>query len=67
MVADMCALGWEVGGEAWRWRRRLWMWEEEMLEECRQLLDDVIVQANTLDRWQWDPNTHDGYIVCGAY
>ena len=43
------------------------MWEEEMLEECRQILDGVIVQANTLDRWQWDPDFHDGYTVRGAY
>jgi len=38
LVADMFVLGWEEGGEAWCWRRRLWTWEEEMLEECRQLL-----------------------------
>jgi len=43
------------------------MWEEDMLEECRQLLDSVILQTNTLDRWQWDPNIHDGYTVRGAY
>lgn len=23
-VAEMCGLGWEVGGETWSWRRRLW-------------------------------------------
>jgi len=23
-VADMFDLGWEEGGKAWRWRRRLW-------------------------------------------
>jgi hypothetical protein len=62
-VADMCALGWEVGGEAWSWRRSLWSWEEEMLEECRQLLDGVIGQDNILDKWQWDPDIHDGYTV----
>jgi len=43
------------------------MWEEEMLEECRQLLDGVIVQANTLNRWLWDPYIHDGHTVRGAY
>ena len=43
IVADMCVRGWEDGGEAWSWRRRLWTWEEEMLEECRQLLDGVFV------------------------
>jgi len=49
-VADMFDLGWEEGGEAWRWRRRLWTWEEEMLEACRLLLDGVSVQANIIDR-----------------
>ena len=42
-VVDMCARGWEDGGEAWSWRRRLWTWEEEMLDKCRQLLDGVFV------------------------
>jgi len=66
-VADMCALGWEDGGEAWSWRRRLWTWEEKMLKECRQLLDGIIVQDDIFDRWQWDPDIHDGYTVRGAY
>ncbi|GAU51451.1 hypothetical protein TSUD_413480 [Trifolium subterraneum] len=34
-VADMCSLGWEVGGGAWVWQRQLWVWEEEMLGECQ--------------------------------
>jgi len=67
MVADMFSFGWEEGGEAWSWRRRLWAWEDDMLEECRLLLDTVCVQSNVSDRWQWDPDTHDGYIVKGAY
>jgi len=28
-VAEMFVLGWNEGGEALRWRRRLWVWEEE--------------------------------------
>lgn len=47
----MCALGWEEGGETWSWRRRLWTWEDEMLEECMQLLDGVIAHANIIDMW----------------
>jgi hypothetical protein len=66
-VAEMCALGWEVGGEAWSWRRRLWVWEEDMVEECRVFLAHVLVQPNVSDRWQWDPDIHDGYTVRGAY
>jgi len=67
IVADMCDLGWAVGGGAWSWRRRLWTWEEELLEECMELLADVLLQDNILDRWQWDPGIHDGYTVRGAY
>ena len=41
-VADLFSRGFEQGGEAWQWRRRLWAWEEEELEECRTLLLDVL-------------------------
>jgi len=43
-VASMCSLGWEVGGGAWQWRRRLWAWEEEMLVEYRTFLSNVFLQ-----------------------
>jgi hypothetical protein len=49
------------------WRRRLWAWEEEMVEECRSLLNNVLLQSNVFDRWRWDPDTIDGYTVRGAY
>jgi len=66
-MADMCAIGGEDGGHVWSWRRRLWVWEEEMVKECRILLANVVVQSNVSDRWQWDPDIHDGYSVRGAY
>ncbi|XP_024626758.1 uncharacterized protein [Medicago truncatula] len=47
--------------------RRLWAWEEDLLGECRALLDNVVVQYNVYDRWQWDPDPHEGYTVRGAY
>ena len=31
MVAEMFARGWGVNGEAWKWCRRLFAWEEELL------------------------------------
>jgi hypothetical protein len=34
-VAEMFQSGWEVGGEAWVWRRPLRAWEEEMLGSVR--------------------------------
>jgi hypothetical protein len=39
------------GGETWKWRRRLWAWEEEMVVECMNLLLIVMLQVDTDDRW----------------
>ncbi|GAU43501.1 hypothetical protein TSUD_92120 [Trifolium subterraneum] len=66
-VAEMSALGWGGGGEAWLWRRQLWAWEEEMVEECRALLADVVLQDNATDYWVWRPDPSGGYSVRGAY
>ncbi|GAU42359.1 hypothetical protein TSUD_350250 [Trifolium subterraneum] len=30
-VSDMFEAGWGIGGEAWKWRRRLFAWEEELV------------------------------------
>ena len=51
-MEDIYDRGWEDGGEVWRWRRRLWVWEEELVEECRILLTNVALQTNVSDRWQ---------------
>jgi len=45
----------------------LWAWEEMLLEESRELLAYVFVQSNVSNRWQWDPDIHDGYTVKGAH
>ncbi|XP_024640724.1 uncharacterized protein [Medicago truncatula] len=45
-VASMRVLGWEEEGEAWRWRRRLWAWEEELVGELRLLLQNVSFQVH---------------------
>lgn len=66
-VRNMFLLGVDVGGEALRWRRRLWAWEEELVEECRALLLTVSLQDSVLDRWLWLPNHDDGYSVRGVY
>jgi len=66
-VSDMFTRGWEVGGDAWRWRRPLWGWEEEMLGECRLLLNTFVVHTDVFDRWQWLPNIGGGYTMCDAY
>jgi len=33
-VVDMASRGWEEGGGAWVWRRRLLAWEEESVTKC---------------------------------
>jgi len=40
-VLEMSQLGWGEGGEAWRWRRKLFVWEEEMVGELILLLANV--------------------------
>ncbi|WJX36765.1 hypothetical protein P8452_24608 [Trifolium repens] len=66
-VAAMSDLVWEVGGAAWVWRRPLWAWEEELLGECRNLLSDLVLQPNVVDKWLWRHDPGDGYTVRGAY
>ncbi|MCI17153.1 receptor-like protein kinase ANXUR2, partial [Trifolium medium] len=55
-VAEMSSLGWKAGGEAWAWRRQLWVWEEEMLGECQTLLLNISLQTQSSDKWQWQPD-----------
>ncbi|XP_024628764.2 uncharacterized protein [Medicago truncatula] len=68
-VANMFSLRLLRGGEGWSWRRRrrLWAWEEVLLEECRALLLDVSLFPNISDSWVWLPDTIGGFTVRGAY
>jgi hypothetical protein len=34
IVEDMFSMRWGVNGEAWKCRRRLFAWEEELVWEC---------------------------------
>ena len=65
-VVHMFSRGWEDGGEGWRWRRQLWVWEEEMLGECIILLRNVCLQINVTDTWKWHMDTSGGYTVRSA-
>ncbi|WJX93598.1 hypothetical protein P8452_75105 [Trifolium repens] len=66
-VAEMFSSGWEAGGEAWSWRRQLWIWDDEMLGECQSLLLPFTMQAQSPDVWRWQPDPDAGYSVRGAY
>jgi len=39
-VLEIFSLGWREGGEAWKWWRLLFAWEEEMVDECKIILLD---------------------------
>lgn len=67
MVSEMASRGWEVGGEAWEWQRRLLAWEEELVSECYSLLCSIVLQDLVLDRWRWAMDPINGYTVNGTY
>jgi hypothetical protein len=66
-VAEVFHLGWGIVVEACVWRRQLWAWEEGLLRECQTLLHDFFLQAQSPDRWLWQPDPDNGYTVWGAY
>ncbi|XP_024640667.1 uncharacterized protein [Medicago truncatula] len=63
----MATLGWEEGGGGWRWRRRLFAWEEDSVRECVNLLNNIILQVNSQDNWCWLLDPIHGYSVSGTY
>jgi len=66
-VGAVHALGWGEDGEAWRWRRRLFAWEEDLVVEIRNLLSNITLQDSETDAWLWRPDTTVGYTVRGVY
>jgi len=63
-VEDMSQLGWGEGGDAWKWKRRLFVWEEENVRECISLLHNIVLHANVVDKWKWLLDPIKGYIFC---
>jgi len=61
-VFHMSHLGWREDGGVWRWRRRLFVWEELLL-----LLHNVILQVDKADSWLWTLGTCRAYSVHSAY
>ncbi|GAU46642.1 hypothetical protein TSUD_246690 [Trifolium subterraneum] len=66
-VADMFEAGWGIGGEAWKWRRRLFAWEEELLLGCVGKLANIFLQVDEVDRWVWKLHSSQSYSVKSAY
>jgi len=63
----MYTLGWGVGGEAWKWRRRLFAWEELLVGECVERLSVLVVQVGLDDRWVWKLHPSNKYTVQTTY
>ncbi|XP_039688712.1 uncharacterized protein [Medicago truncatula] len=49
-VREMFMLGWGTEGGAWRWRRRLFAWEEGLVGECVGRLANFALQVDVPDR-----------------
>jgi len=63
----MFQLGWEVNGDAWKWRQRLFAWEEEQVGELCLLLTNVTLQVDKEDRWLWTLEKSNVYSIRSAY
>jgi len=66
-VSEMCELGRGYGGEAWKWRRRLFAWEEGLVMECVERFSTSVLQVGTIDRWVWKLHEMQCYTVKSAY
>jgi hypothetical protein len=49
-VVDMYRRGWGVREAGRRWRRRLFVWEDELHMECCAILDFIFLQEAIPDR-----------------
>jgi hypothetical protein len=66
-VSEMCQLGWDYGGEAWKWRRRLFAWEEGLVRVCVDRLSTCVLQVGSIDTWVWKLHVTQCYTVKFAY
>jgi hypothetical protein len=48
-MADMCRLNWGLEGNELRWCRRLLAWKEQLCDECRTVVVNVVLQVDTSD------------------
>ncbi|GAU16787.1 hypothetical protein TSUD_200300 [Trifolium subterraneum] len=59
--------GWELGGNEWRWRRRLFAWKEQLWGDCCTIVANVVLQVDSSYVWESIPDHDTGYSVGGAY
>ncbi|KEH29705.1 hypothetical protein MTR_4g049770 [Medicago truncatula] len=49
MKMKMMKKSWGEYGKAWKWRRMLFAWEEDLVKECVDLLSSVVLKGEVLD------------------
>jgi len=42
-------------------------WDEELFEECSEVLSNIYLQVGDEDRWRWQLTLEKGYTVSRVY
>jgi len=66
-VDDMWEIGRGEGSKAWKWRRRLFAWEEDLVKERCTVLHNIILHVNVSDMWNWLLDSIKGFSVREVY
>ncbi|KAL8484562.1 hypothetical protein ACS0TY_027024 [Phlomoides rotata] len=51
----------------WKWRRRLFVWEDNLINELKALIDRFLSYSEEEDSWSWSPAPNGSYSVKSAY
>ncbi|KAL8482692.1 hypothetical protein ACS0TY_025650 [Phlomoides rotata] len=51
----------------WKWRRRLFVWEDNLINELKALIDRFLSYSEEEDYWSWSPAHNGLYSVKSAY
>jgi hypothetical protein len=65
-VADVRNLGTEVNNWGLLWRRRLFVWEENLVVELLDLINTVAL-SDSIDKWGWRPEKNADFSVKSTY
>jgi hypothetical protein len=58
-----------IAPDSWRlnWRRRLFEWEKELVNELMLLINPVVFRMEEEDRWGWEPEGGANFTVKSTY